>query len=74
MRAGWNNNSIVVPEVGHRLENIGVKAITLHPRTTKQRYTGKANWIYIKELKSFLVAPQMLYHLGVNEPCVHKIP
>ena len=57
MRAGWNNNSIVVPEVGHRLENIGVKAITLHPRTTKQRYTGKANWIYIKELKNACSIP-----------------
>ena len=51
MRAGWDNNSIVVPKVGQRLEKIGVKAITLHPRTTKQRYTGKANWKYIKELK-----------------------
>tara|TARA_B100001996_G_C18623237_1_gene578645 strand:- start:382 stop:1374 length:993 start_codon:yes stop_codon:yes gene_type:complete len=57
MRAGWNNNSIVVPEVGHRLENIGVKAITLHPRTTKQKYTGKANWIYIKELKNACSIP-----------------
>ncbi|GIS54075.1 hypothetical protein Ct9H90mP29_11170 [bacterium] len=51
MRAGWNNDSIVVPEVGKRLEEIGVKAITLHPRTTKQRYTGKAEWKYIRQLK-----------------------
>ena len=51
MRAGWDNNSIVVPKVGERLEKIGVKAITLHPRTTKQRYKGKAEWKYIKQLK-----------------------
>ena len=51
MRAGWDNDSIIIPKVGHRLESFGVKAITLHPRTTKQRYTGKANWHYIKELK-----------------------
>ena len=57
MRAGWNENSIVIPEAGHRLENIGVKAITLHPRTTQQRYTGKANWTYIKELKNACSIP-----------------
>lgn len=57
MRAGWSNNSIVVPEVGNRLENIGVKAIALHPRTTKQRYTGKANWTHIKELKKACSIP-----------------
>ena len=57
MRAGWNNDSIVIPEVGERLENIGVKAITLHPRTTKQRYTGDANWDYIKQLKESCSIP-----------------
>jgi len=57
MRAGWSNNSIVVPEVGNRLENIGVKAIALHPRTTKQRYTGKANWTHIRELKKACSIP-----------------
>ena len=57
MRAGWNNDSIVIPEAGKRLENIGVKAIALHPRTTKQRYTGNANWSYIKELKKSCSIP-----------------
>ena len=51
MRAGWDNQSIVVPEVGERLENIGIKAITLHPRTTKQSYKGDADWSLIKLLK-----------------------
>ncbi len=51
MRAGWDNKSIVVPEVGKRLEKIGIKAITLHPRTTKQSYKGKADWSLIKTLK-----------------------
>ena len=34
MRAGWDSDSIIVSEVGNRLQNIGVQAITLHPRTT----------------------------------------
>jgi len=57
MRIGWDQKSIVVPEVGQRLEKIGVKAITLHPRTTKQRYTGKADWHYIKLLKKSVSIP-----------------
>tara|TARA_X000001036_G_scaffold439990_1_gene493554 strand:+ start:1588 stop:2571 length:984 start_codon:yes stop_codon:yes gene_type:complete len=57
MRAGWDNKSIVIPDVGSRLEKIGVKAITLHPRTTKQRYKGKANWDLIKNLKQNVSIP-----------------
>ena len=52
MRMGWDQDKIIIPEIGSRLENIGIKAITLHPRTTKQRYMGEADWKYIKELKN----------------------
>ena len=57
MRAGWDQNSIIIPEAGIRLEKFGVKAITLHPRTTKQKYTGKANWDLIKILKQNINIP-----------------
>ena len=57
MRAGWDNDSIIIPEAGERLQNIGIKAITLHPRTTKQRYKGKANWDLIKYLKQNISIP-----------------
>ena len=52
MRAGWDNSSIVIPKAAERLEIAGVKAIALHPRTTKQNYKGKADWSLIKELKN----------------------
>ena len=57
MRAGWNNSSIVIPEAGQRLEKIGVKAIALHPRTTKEGYSGTANWDLIKKLKNSVSIP-----------------
>ncbi len=57
MRSGWSSNSIVIPKAGEMLENAGVKAITLHPRTTKQGYTGIADWSMIKMLKQAVSIP-----------------
>ena len=57
MRSGWNKESIVIPEAGERLEKIGIKAITLHPRTTVQSYLGQADWSLIKELKQTVSIP-----------------
>jgi tRNA-dihydrouridine synthase B len=57
MRMGWDHEKIIIPEVGPRLERLGVKAITLHPRTTKQRYSGKADWEYIRDLKNSCKIP-----------------
>ena len=57
MRAGWDKSSIVVPDAGERLQKIGVKAIALHPRTTKQSYSGKADWELIKLLKKSVSVP-----------------
>ena len=39
------------------LEGIGIQAITLHPRTSKQRFTGNSNWELIKELKENVSIP-----------------
>ena len=57
MRAGWDQDNIISTEAGMRLEKIGVKAITLHPRTTSQKFTGKSNWNLIKELKESVNIP-----------------
>ena len=57
MRAGWDTDSIVSTEAAVRLEKIGVKAITLHPRTTKQQFSGRSNWNYIKEMKEAVKIP-----------------
>jgi len=57
MRAGWDNNNIIVKEAGKLLQNAGIQAITLHARTTKQLYTGSANWDLIKLLKETVSIP-----------------
>ena len=57
MRAGWDMKSIVAVDAGILLEKIGVKAITLHARTTKQGFSGHSDWSIIKELKSNISIP-----------------
>ena len=57
MRSGWSKNEIVHVDAGLMLEKIGIQAITLHPRTTCQRFTGLADWNEIKLLKENLSIP-----------------
>jgi len=57
MRAGWDLQSIIVEKAGILLENCGIKAITLHPRTALQTLKGHAKWELIKLLKETVSIP-----------------
>ena len=56
-RAGWDLQSIIVEKAGAILENAGVKAVTLHPRTAMQSLKGQAKWELIKLLKETVSIP-----------------
>ena len=51
-RLGWDDKSIKIVEVAERLQDVGIQALTIHGRTRKQMYKGKANWEYIAEVKN----------------------
>ena len=51
-RLGWDDSMINIMEVAERLQDIGVKALTIHGRTRSQMYKGSANWNYIAEVKN----------------------
>ena len=51
IRAGWDTDSIVGPEVTRIAEQAGAVAICVHGRTRAQAYRGPANWDYIRECK-----------------------
>ena len=51
MRSGWSSTQQVFLEAANMLESIGVAAITLHPRTTSQKFEGNADWSLIKMMK-----------------------
>lgn len=50
-RLGWDHDSIVICEVAKMLEDLGVAALTLHCRTRKMGYTGKADWSWLARVK-----------------------
>ncbi len=56
-RAGWNEESINYLETARRAETAGVDALTLHPRTRDQRYTGQADWNRIAAVKRAVGIP-----------------
>ena len=42
LRLGWDDNSIVAPQLARRLEDAGVQLVTIHGRTTEMRFSGQA--------------------------------
>ncbi len=51
-RLGWDDSTIKIQEVAHRLQDAGIKALTIHGRTRKQMYHGEADWSYIAAVKN----------------------
>jgi nifR3 family TIM-barrel protein len=51
-RLGWDQDSIKITEVALRLQDAGIRALTIHGRTRQQMYKGRANWDYIAEVKA----------------------
>lgn len=50
-RLGWDCENKIIVDLGLRLQDCGIKAITVHGRTRSQMYTGNADWTLIGELK-----------------------
>ncbi len=51
-RLGWDDNSKNIEEVAERLQDVGIKALTIHGRTRAQLYKGEADWTLIAKVKN----------------------
>lgn len=50
-RLGWDHDGINIDEVAQRLQDAGIKALTIHARTRAQMYKGEADWEHISRIK-----------------------
>lgn len=57
IRLGWDEKTINVFEVVSLLEKAGVKAISIHVRTTKQLYSGIPNYESIRNIRKYMSVP-----------------
>lgn len=57
MRLGWDEQSIVAPEVARRAEQAGIAMIAVHGRTRAQFYQGSADWNAIRRVKESIKIP-----------------
>lgn len=51
-RTGWDENSKNIVDIAEKLQDAGIKAITIHGRTRAQMYKGTADWTLIGEVKN----------------------
>lgn len=51
-RLGWDDNTKYIEDVAERLQDVGIKALSIHGRTRKQMYKGDADWTLIGNIKN----------------------
>ena len=57
IRGGWDDTCINAVEVARMAQDVGVVAITVHPRTRSQQYGGRAPWDVIADVVRAVEVP-----------------
>lgn len=68
LRSGWDSSSVNYLEVAQIAVSEGADALTLHPRTRTQMFSGRADWAQITALKAAVDVPVIgsgdIFHAG----------
>jgi tRNA-dihydrouridine synthase B len=59
-RLGWDRDSIRIVELARMLEDVGIRALTIHCRTRDQAHNGAADWSWIPRVKAAVSIPVVL--------------
>ena len=51
-RLGWDDTTKNIEDVAERLQDVGIKALSIHGRTRTQMYKGEADWTLIAKVKN----------------------
>ncbi len=51
-RLGWDDMTKNIEEVAERLQDVGIRALSIHGRTRTQMYKGQADWSLIGKVKN----------------------
>lgn len=51
-RLGWDEQNKNIEEVAERLQDVGIRALSIHGRTRTQMYKGVADWTLIAKVKN----------------------
>lgn len=57
IRSGWDRSGDQAVDIARIAEKCGVDAITVHPRTATQGFTGNADWALIRRVKQTVGIP-----------------
>ena len=57
MRAGWDETCINAVELSAIAEQAGAAALTIHPRTRVQQYSGHSDWEIIRQVRETVKIP-----------------